>query len=76
MESGTLTNKEYLERDNIMGKEREIHGNKAKVDPGSNKVPEYLTNTVTMSDRKKHETPVVDDDNVAYARKFVEENKK
>lgn len=59
-----------------MKQPEELRGNKTKVDPKSKIEPLYITNTVTMSDRKDHETPVVDDDNVSYARKFQEENKK
>lgn len=60
----------------MAGKPKEIRGNKTTVDPKSKIEPLYITNTVTMSDRKLNETPVADDDNVAYARKFQEENKK
>lgn len=55
-------------------KPRIIHGNKAKATGDT--VPAYLANTVTMADKKRHETPVVEDQNVAYAKKFVQENKK
>lgn len=55
---------------------KEIHGNNAKVDKNSKIEPAFIASTVTMSDKKKHETPLVEDSNVAYARKFIEENKK
>lgn len=57
-------------------KRKEIRGNETKVDTNSKIDPLYITNTITMADRKKNETPIVDDDNVAYARKFQEENEK
>lgn len=53
-----------------------LHGNGAKVEPDRKIVPQFLTNTVTMSREKKHETPLVDDSNVEYARKFSQENQK
>lgn len=59
-----------------MGKGKALHGNNAKVDPQKKVVGRFVTNTVTMSDRKDHETPIVDEDDVEYAKKFVEENKK
>lgn len=55
---------------------KKLHGNNAKVEPGSKVVPSFLTNTVTMSQKKQHETPIVEDSNVAYARKFSQENQK
>lgn len=57
-------------------KRKEIHGNNAKANPEHKPEPLYIANTVTMADKEDHETPVVPDSNVAYARKFVEENKK
>ena len=33
-------------------------------------------NTITMSDKNRDGTPIVDDDDVQYARNFVNENKK
>lgn len=57
-------------------KRKEIHGNKAKVEPGGRIDPLFIANTVTMAGKKKHETPVVEDSNVSYARDFVNENKK
>lgn len=55
---------------------KKLHGNSAKVNPAGKVVPAFLTNTVTMSQEKNHETPVVEDSNVAYARKFSQENQK
>lgn len=57
-------------------KRKELHGNKAKIDPGSKIDPLFIANTVTMAEKKEHETPVVSDSNVSYARKFSIENKK
>ncbi len=57
-------------------KPKVIHGNNAKVSPNSKIEPLYSTNTVTLSNKKKHETPIVEDSNVSYARNFSEENKK
>lgn len=55
---------------------KNLHGNKAKVDPKGHVESLYQSNMVTLSNRKDHETPVVDDENVEYGRRFVEENKK
>lgn len=57
-------------------KPKKLHGNSARVSPDSKPVPAFLTNTVTMSQKKDHETPVVEDSNVEYARKFSQENQK
>jgi hypothetical protein len=59
-----------------MPEPRKKHGNRAKIDPESQIASLYATNRVTLSDHKEHETPVVSDDDVAYARRFAEENKK
>lgn len=53
-----------------------LRGNSAKIDPAKKIIGLNVTNTVTMSEKTIHGTPVVDDENVAYAKKFVEENKK
>lgn len=53
-----------------------IHGNNAKIDPNKHVSELYEANMVTLSNRKSHETPLVDDANVEYAREFVEKNKK
>ena len=55
---------------------KELHGNRAKIDPAKPIVGRNIMDAVTMSDHKKRETPIVSDENVAYARKFAEENKK
>lgn len=55
---------------------KKLHGNSARVSQDSKVVPAFLTNTVTMSQKRDHETPVVEDSNVAYARKFSKENQK
>lgn len=55
---------------------KDLHGNYAKINPGKNVVPLFTTNTVTMSEQKEHETPIVEDSNVEYARKFSKENQK
>lgn len=60
----------------MSGYPKEIHGNQAKVPKGKKIAPEFIANTVTMACEKNHETPVVPDGNVAYAKEFVEENKK
>ena len=57
-------------------KQRNIHGNKAKVAPNSKIIGQYITNMVTLSSEKDDETPTVSDENVTEARKFAEENKK
>lgn len=57
-------------------KEKLLHGNSAKIDPAKDVTSLYQQNLVTASDKKDHETPLVDDENVEYARRFVEENKK
>lgn len=57
-------------------KQRTLHGNNAKTSPKSKVVPDYITNTVTMAQKKEHETPIVEDSDVAYARKFSQENQK
>lgn len=51
-------------------------GNSTEVDPRKKVSSEYVTNAVTVSNRKKNETPIVDDQNVALARDFSQENKK
>lgn len=60
----------------MAGDNKELHGNMAKVDPKTKISPLYATNTAAISSKKQHETPVVDDENVAHARNFVTENKK
>jgi|GEM_PF-2830809 len=57
-------------------KEEKLHGNSAKVDPKKKITGAYITNRVTMSRRKEDETPLVEDDDVEYARQFSKENKK
>ena len=53
-----------------------LHGNHAKIDPS--KAIESLNQSclVTASDHVEHGSPIVDEENVRYAKKFVEENKK
>lgn len=51
-------------------------GNDTKADLTKKISPLYESNMVTLSNRKENETPLVDDENVEYARRFVEENKK
>ena len=66
-----------VERGGMMSERpNETHGNKTKAKNIKNIVPEFIVSTTVMSDRKDRETRVVDDDNVEYAKKFVEENKK
>ena len=55
---------------------KELHGNRAKIDPATPVVGRDITNAVTMPDHKKRGIPVVSDENVAFARKFAQENKK
>lgn len=55
---------------------RLLHGNNAKIDPKTEVTSLYQSNRVTLSSRREDETPLVDDDNVEYARRFSEENKK
>lgn len=57
-------------------KDQALHGNSAKIDPAGAVTSLYQSNTVTMSDRKQHETPLVDEKNVEYIKKFVEVNEK
>jgi hypothetical protein len=57
-------------------KEKILHGNRAKIDPKKQIESLYATNRVTLSDHKAHETPIVEDDDVEYSRRFVEENEK
>jgi hypothetical protein len=57
-------------------KEKALHGNRAKIDPKKQIASLYEMNRVTMAEHKAHETPIVNDDNVEYAKHFVEENKK
>ena len=58
------------------GAPKELHGNNAKVAPNKKIEGAYVTNTVTMSNKKNCKTPIVQQSNVEYARKFAEENKK
>ena len=53
-----------------------LRGNQTRVNPSGHIEPLYASNTVTLSNKKSDETPAVDDANVEYAKKFVEENKK
>lgn len=57
-------------------KDKKLHGNHAKIEPKKHVESLYQSNMVTLSNRKQDETPLVNDDDVAYARRFVEENKK
>ena len=50
------------------------HGNRAKIDPAKKVLGEYASNAVTASQRKKNETPVIDDQSVEAARAFNHEN--
>jgi hypothetical protein len=58
------------------GNPKEIHGNKAKIDKSKKVMPEFAAMTNALADRKDNETLVVNDENVAHAKHFVEENKK
>ena len=58
------------------GRPEEIHGNKAKIDKSKKIAPEFATMTNMMADKKENETLIVNDENVAHAKHFVEENKK
>lgn len=49
-------------------------GKKASKD--KNVVPLNVANMVTLSHEKKHETPIVDEYCVEYAKNFVDENEK
>lgn len=54
-----------------------LHGNSAKVDPEQHIESEYATNSVTRSARRKNGVPfLTSQEDVEYAKKFVEENKK
>lgn len=55
---------------------KRLHGNNAKIDPKKKVESLYQSNMVILSDSKEGVTPVVDDDDVEYARRFAEENKK
>lgn len=55
---------------------KRLHGNRAKIDSKQSVESLYRSNRVTLTSHKDHETPLVEDDDVAYARNFVEENKK
>lgn len=55
---------------------KKLHGNRAKVDEAKQVESLYQSNRAVLSSRREDETPLVDDDNVEYARRFVEENKK
>lgn len=57
-------------------KGKALHGNSAKIAPKKHVSSLYQANRVTISDHKDHETPMVDDDDVAYAKSFVDENHK
>lgn len=56
--------------------EKKLHGNKAKIDPDQHVESLYQSNMATLSSRKEKETPLREDENVSYAKGFVEENKK
>lgn len=55
---------------------KKLHGNHAAINPCKHVDSMYQNNLVTVHDHCENETPIVDEKNVRYARKFVEENKK
>jgi hypothetical protein len=59
-----------------MPPEKLLHGNNARIHPRKHVESLYQTNLVTYSEETEGETPVSSDENVAYAKKFVDENKK
>ena len=54
------------------------HGNRAKVDPSKDVVPQYITYPVTnfKDAQPKNEAPLISDDDVERAKKFVDQNHK
>lgn len=53
-----------------------LHGNHAKIDPKKKITGDYITNAVTLFQKKEGETPVADDEAVDLAREFSQENQK
>jgi hypothetical protein len=59
-----------------MGKKKERHGNNAKIQPDKHVENLYQSNMAVTEGRIRPEDLAQQDEQVSYARKFVEENKK
>jgi hypothetical protein len=59
-----------------MGKKKERHGNNAKIQPDKHVESLYQSNMAVQEGRIRPEDQAQQDEQVSYARKFVEENKK
>ena len=53
-----------------------VKGNKTTLDRGSKQESMYASSTLTNYSKEPGKPPAVPDSDVAYARRFVEENKK
>jgi hypothetical protein len=59
-----------------MAKKKERHGNNAKIQQGKHVESLYQSNMAVTEGRIRPEDGAQRDEQVSYARKFVEENKK
>jgi hypothetical protein len=59
-----------------MAKKKERHGNNAKIQQGKHVESLYQSNMAVQEGRIRPEDQAQQDEQVSYARKFVEENKK
>ena len=62
----------------MMSNPKELHGNKAKIDPKAKVQSLYESNLITTSPSQEKEThvAVIPDEQVEMARNYVDENKK
>ena len=55
---------------------KEIAGNKTKLNHGETPISQYATSTVTNYEKDGQNPPKISQDDVDYAKNFVQENKK